>query len=373
MPNFTVIGAEFVQRWLYDSSTRLLDITLDAYKKFHGEKAVNPDSYFLRFPDNPNTRIIALPASSESEPAVAGVKWIASFPDNIHRHLDRASAVIILNDRRTGYPLACLEGSLISCYRTAASALVGANLLHTTPQRARHMVIVGCGLIAYTTVGLMLQTGWAIEKLTLVDLSEQRSGAFANKLMRMFREHRCTQIASGGETSVHIEQVTSLDPGINTDLILFATSAITPYVNDKALLQYKPTILHMSLRDLGVDIITSSQNFVDDVEHAVKANVSLHLAEQFCGHRDFISGNVVQVDAKEVIPDFSKARIYSPFGMGIIDLLVAYAIFQSAHQQEPLHSLPAQSEAGRVAGVTLLEDFFPIPHSQQGGTFDVEK
>ena len=41
---------------------------------------------------------------------MAGIKWIASAPDNIHKGLERASALIALNDADTGQPRAILEG-----------------------------------------------------------------------------------------------------------------------------------------------------------------------------------------------------------------------------------------------------------------------
>jgi 2,3-diaminopropionate biosynthesis protein SbnB len=362
MSDFTVIGANFVNQWLVNNGGLLIDIVLDAYNKFHDGEAVNPDSYFLRFPDNPNTRIIALPASSESEPRAAGIKWISSFPSNIEHNLDRASAVFILNDRETGYPLACLEGSLISCYRTAASALVGANLLHPRPGIVEHMVVVGCGLISFTTVKLMLQTGWKINKLTLVDTSEQRSQSFARKIKSEISSLNTSSKLAGQDKIADIGEfafsssTSSID---DADMILFATSAIEPYCHDMQLLKRNPTILHMSLRDLGVELVLASQNIADDVDHAVKSNSSLHLAEQATGNRDFIAGNICQFSRKELTPNFNKARIFSPFGMGILDLLVANSIYRSANSTE-------QHEDS----ITRLDNFFPKPYVEEAVDVD---
>ncbi|MBA5248980.1 MAG: 2,3-diaminopropionate biosynthesis protein SbnB [Gammaproteobacteria bacterium] len=334
-PNFTIINAEYIKQWLLRNPNKLLEITTQAYLSFHEGTAVNPDSYFLRFPDNPNNRIIALPASSEKDPLCAGIKWISSFPINISNGLDRASAVFVLNDRKTGYPLACLEGSQISSYRTAASAIVGADLIHPTKKYSSHMVIVGCGLISHSILSLMIGTGWSIDKITLIDLNLDRADIFAKKF-----------------NNLKIETSKKLVSG---DLILFATSAIEPYILDTDILNNNPTILHMSLRDLGVELIEKSQNFVDDIEHSVKANTSLYLTEEKIGNRNFITGDIAQlIEGKiEINPD--KPRIYAPFGMGIIDLLVGQAVYQEALLQNSNEN------------ISTINNFFPTPYTEISG------
>jgi ornithine cyclodeaminase len=334
-PSFTIISAEYIKQWLLRSPDKLLELTTQAYLSFHEGDAVNPDSYFLRFPDSPNNRIIALPASLEKAPLCAGIKWISSFPANISNGLDRASAVFVLNDRKTGYPLACLEGSQISSYRTAASAVVGADLIHPTKKQASHMVIVGCGLISHSILSLMIRTGWNIDQITLVDLDRTRAETFAAKF-----------------SDLNIEVRNNLVTG---DLLLFATSAIEPYILDKNILNANPTVLHMSLRDLGVDLITNSQNFVDDIEHSVKENTSLHLAEKTTGDRSFITGDISQLIKGKIKASPNKPRIYAPFGMGVIDLLFAQTIYQDALLQNSSDY------------ISIINDFFPTPYSTNLG------
>ena len=53
-----------------------------------------------------------------------------------------------------------------------------------------------------------------------------------------------------------------------TTSFLFVSSA----QNGPKLFAHSPTVLHLSLRDISVNVILASQNIVDDVEHCLKAN-----------------------------------------------------------------------------------------------------
>ena len=129
VPPFAVISGAQVQHALQGREREIVDLVEATYRVHGAGDSVNPPSYFLRFPDRPTARIIALPASIGGQVRVDGLKWISSFPDNVAAGIPRASAVLILNDHDTGYPFACLESSIISATRTAASAAAAADWL----------------------------------------------------------------------------------------------------------------------------------------------------------------------------------------------------------------------------------------------------
>ena len=129
VPSFAVISGAQVQRVLQGRERQLVELVEGTYRLHSAGDSVNPPSYFLRFPDRPSARIIALPASIGGQVRVDGVKWISSFPENVAAGIPRASAVLILNDHDTGYPFACLESSIISATRTAALAASAADWL----------------------------------------------------------------------------------------------------------------------------------------------------------------------------------------------------------------------------------------------------
>ncbi|WP_197388471.1 2,3-diaminopropionate biosynthesis protein SbnB [Ralstonia pseudosolanacearum] len=331
-PEFKLIGAPQISAWLEQHPAKVFDLVCQAYQHYADGNTVNPDSYFLRFPDSDRNRIIALPASIEGDAPITGIKWIASFPANVDVGLDRASAALLINDRKTGYPLACMEGSLISAARTAASAVVGATYLHPTPGKVKRLGVVGAGPIAQGALRLLGQLGWEIDELCVCDLSETRASLFREKCSGWVGRSRNADLQ------------TTLS---ESDMILFATSATAPFVTAQPWLSHAPTILHMSLRDLSADIILASQNVADDPDHCMKAQTSLHLAQQQCGHKAFVDGGAAALIRGQIKPDAGRTRIFSPFGMGVLDLAVAQAILQDLDATQAV----------------CMPDFFPQPYT----------
>src|SRR5467141_3986666 len=121
-PTFHVVPGSTVKRVIDDNKKQVFDAVEAAYRLHGSGNTLNPHSYVLRYPDRPSARIIALPAHLGGGVKKKKIKWISSFPENRASNLARASAVLILNDATTGYPLACIEASLISATRTAVSA-----------------------------------------------------------------------------------------------------------------------------------------------------------------------------------------------------------------------------------------------------------
>src|SRR3989454_5986977 len=157
-----------------------IDVVRDAYLAHADGHSVNPDSNFLRFPEKPDCRIIALPAFVGNGCGVAGLKWIASYPGNVQRGFPRASAVLILNSYETGYPFAILESSGLSAARTAASAVLAAYWLNGRSRRAQSLGIVGTGFIARYVYDFLVDTGWDIDEGRLCDTSPAEAEKFRN-------------------------------------------------------------------------------------------------------------------------------------------------------------------------------------------------
>jgi len=275
-----------------------------------GESSL-PHSTFLRFPNNQRDRIIALPAYLGDRWGIAGVKWVASFPGNLENGLDRASALVILNSAETGRPEAILEGSIISAKRTAASAALAAQCLCNGNKMDR-VSMVGCGVINFEIARFLLAALPEVKYFVVHDLDLVRGERFKRKCQKTFGD-------------VEVKVVEDLETVLRSSaLISIATTAETPYINELSAVPPGAAILHVSLRDLSPEVILNCDNVVDDIDHVCRAQTSVHLAEQLTGNRDFIRGALSDVLSGRISArsDTGSVVIFSPFGLGILDLSI---------------------------------------------------
>jgi 2,3-diaminopropionate biosynthesis protein SbnB len=331
VPPFAVISGGQVRHALHGREKEIVELVETTYRAHSAGDSVNPPSSFLRFPDRPSARIIALPASVAGQVRVDGLKWISSFPENVAAGIPRASAVLILNDHDTGYPFACLESSIISATRTAALAASAADRLGRGRPRPTRIGFVGAGLIARYIHTFLAGTGWAFDEIGVHDLSGDSAAGFRGYL---------EQSGAAGRITVHGTAERLIRA---SDLVVFATVAGRPHVHEPAWFAHHPLVLHVSLRDLAPEILLGSTNVVDDVEHCLKADTSPHLAERLTGNRDFLHGTLDDVMAGRVTVPEGRPVVFSPFGLGVLDLAVGKYVYD---------------EVVRAGELRVVDDFF---------------
>lgn len=313
-------GAE-AQAILAGREQEIVDAVARAYQTHGRGNSSLPHSIFLHFPRQPRDRIIALPACLEEDFQVAGIKWIASFPGNEEMQYDRASAVVILNSIRTGRPEAILEGSIISAKRTAASAALAASLLCAGRPPAT-TGLIGCGPINFEIALFLLSILPAPERILLYDHVSCKAEQFGRRLRQRFPG---LQVAAAATPLALLRACT---------LVSLATTASTPHIPELGMCPDGTTILHISLRDLSPEAILASDNIVDDIDHVFRAGTSIELAGQLTGNRGFVRGTLYDILAGRIPPrrESGGITVFSPFGLGVLDLAVAKLAADKAHE-----------------------------------------
>jgi len=328
------LNGDDVRVLLEGREPQVIEAISAAYKAHGRGDSSLPHSLFLRFPADERSRIIALPAYLGDGFGVAGMKWISSFPANLEKGLERASAVIILNSAKTGWPQVIMEGSLVSAKRTAASATLAAMHLSGPEEPPSEVGIIGCGPINFEVTRFLRAVWPSIRSFYAFDVDAGRTEQFKQKWRRL-------------SADVEVEVKSELSGVLRAaKLISIATSATTPHIASISECAPGSVILHVSLRDLSPEVILSSDNVVDDVAHVCRAQTSIHLAEQWTGGREFIRCTLAEIleGTAPAKKDPQAVTIFSPFGLGVLDLALAQLVVGLASKQKR---------------GTLLEKFLP--------------
>lgn len=319
-PDVLYLNGDDVHRLFLNENKVIIEQVKQAYLTHFSEDNGFPLSAFLKMPNSECNRIIALPAYLGAPFHSVGIKWISSFPANITLGQERAQAVFILNSIENGQVLAVMESSIISAKRTAANAALAATLLVSNSANVSTLGLIGCGLINFETVLFLYDQFETIRNVVIYDIDKTRMAQFKmvlNKKIPEINVHMC-------------EEWDKFE--FSMPIISFATSAVQPYIDSLPGLSSDAVILHTSLRDLSAKIILSSYNIVDDRVQACKSNTSVHLASTLRGNDEFINctlHDLILTSSCEFFLD-KMPRIFSPYGMGILDLALAKYLYDRA-------------------------------------------
>jgi N-[(2S)-2-amino-2-carboxyethyl]-L-glutamate dehydrogenase len=315
--DLTIITGPTVRKILEGQEDLVLDAVSSAYLAHANGQTKLPGTEPLY---TNGGRFFAMPASIADSRPIVGVKWVASFVANVAAGGERASALLIVNDAATGQPFAVVDGTMISAKRTAAAAAVALRLVSKAGS-TKSVALVGCGPINYEVFRFIAHL-YPVEHLQLVDLQPGRVEAFKERLAADF-------------PSVTASAAT-LDEALETaDVVSMATNATVPHIPS---LPARPfVLLHLSLRDLAPEVITSVYNVVDDVEHVCSARTSVHLAAEATGRRDFIRATIPRLlSGADTYEAPNVPTVISPFGMAILDLAVLREVLARAGDFEPI-------------------------------------
>jgi ornithine cyclodeaminase len=287
---------------------------------------VQPLKPYLRRNHGPRhvaDRIIAMPALLEDQPAVAGIKWIASKHDNpTARGLERASGLIVLNDCETNYPIALLEAGLISGMRTAAITVIAAR--HLARDHPRRIACVGCGFIGRLQVRGLVEELTELTEIALFDLEARASTALARELESSFPGVVASVAASAEECVA------------GADVVVASTVTDQPYLRF-AWLARGAFLSNVSLVDACDDVfLRANKVVVDDWEQCAREGKPLQrLAECGLFARDRVHAELGQIVAGDRPGRESddEVIVLNPMGLAIEDIGAAHAVYERAVEQ----------------------------------------
>jgi len=297
----------------------------DGFRSHAAGDFVQPLKPYLRSPRARHIadRIIAMPAWIGGERPVAGLKWIGSKHDNpAKRGMERASAVIVLNDPETNYPMAIMEGGLLSAMRTAA--VTGVATQHLARKGFDEAAIIGCGPIAERQAQMLLEQFAKVRTLRLFDLREEASEALSARLRQRFADLRVI-IAKSAEAAVR-----------DCPVMITCTVTDTPYLAFDWLAR-GAFLANVSIMDVERDVFLKVDKVVvDDWDQSNREKKIINLlveAGEFSRERLHAELGEIIVGDKPGRETDDEIILLNPMGMAIDDIACAKAILHRAEDR----------------------------------------
>jgi len=143
---FLYLSRADVEKTALDMPT-ILHLLEEAFReKGQGKVEMPPKPGIHTMPD---AFIHAMPAYIPSLKS-AGIKWVSGYPENYKRGLPYITGLLILNDVETGIPLAVMDCTWITAYRTGAATGVSAKYLARKDSEVAG--ILACGVQGRTNL-----------------------------------------------------------------------------------------------------------------------------------------------------------------------------------------------------------------------------
>jgi ornithine cyclodeaminase len=250
-----------------------------------------------------------MPAYLGGKTPFAGLKWIASFPDNVSRNKPRASSITILNEFETGSPLCVINSALVSAIRTASvsGVIIKRYIRKKIENRNISIGITGFGPVGRMHIRMMNSLlGERIREVRVFDIRPVDLAGLDHEL--------ADKICVCGSW----EECYS-----DADIFITCTVSAKRYVNKapkKGSLQ-----LNVSLRDYEMDVFKYMNLIVvDDWDEVCRENTDI---ENMYMNGGLVREDTIPIDEFICNDSFLSENedvvvMFNPMGMAVFDIAI---------------------------------------------------
>lgn len=285
-----------------------VDAVERAFAGFGRGEAIMPPKVYLPIDDHDGD-FRAMPARLG---ASAGIKWVNVHAQNSKRYeLPTVMAVYVLNDPANAFPLAVMDGTLLTAMRTGAAGAVASKYLARGAPST--ISFIGCGVQAHTLHGTHQVVFGGFESL-----AHDRNAATAQRF--------ADQVGA---------RVVSLEEAAGADIVCTATPSRTPFL-EAPWIQPGAHINAMGAdapgkRELTTETLNRAAVYIDDIHQATASGeINVPLAEGAFALHD-IAGTLGEVVVGALPrPDGRTTTVFDSTGLAVQDLSLARAIYDAA-------------------------------------------
>lgn len=298
-----------------------------AFKAYGLGYAEMPAKSYLYFPKGD---LRSMPAYISGEGFdIAGVKCVNVHPQNAARRLPAVMAVIILNDPQTGFPLAVMDGTYLTCIRTGAAGAVAAKYLSREDSKVAGFV--GCGAQARTQLSCLLEVR-NIQKI---------------KVWQYLMDKECVrEFKKWAQTTYRIETVVSSymdDVTMNSDIVITTTPSRTPLVNCVSPGTHINAIGADApgKQEINPRILKKAKIVVDDwtqAYHSGEINVPISLKQIAKKDVHSLMGDII-AGKKRGRTSSKEVTVFDSTGLAIQDISCGYIVYKTLKNRRNVKSI----------------------------------
>ncbi len=247
----------------------------------------------------------------------AGMKWVNAHPGNRSHNLPSVMAVLIYNDPETGYPLAIMDATNITAYRTGAAAAIASKYLARPDSRS--LGIIGAGTQAHTQIRAHM-TLFNIDTINVFDIYTDSVEKLASDLPE-FPIKVCT-IEEAAASDILCTLTPSRKPVVLNEWIKEGTH-INAVGADAA-----------GKEELDPQILKRAMVVVDDIKQSTTGGeINVPIQKGIYSIND-IHGTLADLVLGKIPgrPDSQAVTIFDSTGIAIEDIAVAGLIYEKARQ-----------------------------------------
>lgn len=296
-----------------------IEVVEEAFRQ-HGLKRVQmPAKIYLDF-QRYHGDLRAMPAYIEALDT-AGVKIVNAHPNNPDKSLPTVMAIFVLNDPKTGAPIAIMDGTHLTNMRTGAGGAIAVEYLARKDSRVVGMV--GAGIQARTQLQGIKE---------VIDIEEVKVASKTTEGSRKFKKDM--------EKLADCEiKISSIEEACGCDILVTTTPVTKPIVKNDWILEGT----HINAigadakgkEELEPEILKMAKIVVDDApqaSHSGEVNVPLSkgiisIEDIYCELGEIVAGKNAGRESREEI------TIFDSTGLAIQDVATANLIYEKAKKK----------------------------------------
>lgn len=323
--NFTYLSQEdLLDAGCFDIRM-VIDIAEKSMLEFERHHVIFPEKIVQIFNQATQERINCLPATLLEE-QVCGVKWVSVFPMNPSKHdQQNLSAIFILSEIETGFPICVMEGTLASNMRVAAIGGIAAK--HLARSDSEVIGFIGAGeqakmhLIAMKAVCPRLKQCRVAAKHSVTHEAQ-----FIAELSRLYPDMEFISTNTNAQKAME-----------DADILVTATSAQAPLLKAAWM---KPGAFYSHVggwEDEFAVALQADKIVCDDWETVTHRTQTLSRMYK----EGLIDASNIHADLHELVAgkkpgrESAAERIYfNAVGLAYIDVAIAMAMFNRASENQ---------------------------------------